>query len=295
MRVANWALIVASWNAAAAAFAADEPPAPVASRGLVSLIDDVMVPAPRAGVVMNLAVKEGDQVDKNALLAQIDDEQSKLEMNAARAEREAAEAKGDSDVDVRFATATHLVAEAEHRKGVEANLKVADALSDTEIDRLKLAADQALLRIEASKHEQKLKGLDSKVFGAKEELAKLDVRRRQVTAPIPSIVAERFVRVGEWIEPGKPIVRLVKLERLRVEMFVRVADRLPSELFGRPVTVQAVLARNRRESFAGRVTFVSPLVQPGGDYRVWAEVDNRLEGDQWLLRPGLEVEVTVAP
>ncbi len=279
----------------AASAAAAEPSAPVVVRGLVSLVDDVMVPAPRAGVVRELAVKEGDQVEKDALLAQIDDEQSKLEMNAARVEREAAEAKGQSDVDVRFAEATHLVAEAEHRKGLEANQKVRDALSDTEIDRLKLAADQALLRIEASQHERKLKGLDSKVFGAKEELAKLDVRRRQVTAPIPSIVAERFVRAGEWIEPGKPIVRLVRLERLRVEMFVRVAERLPSEIVGRPVTVSAVLARDRRESFAGRITFVSPLVQPGGDYRVWAEVDNRRDGDQWLLRPGLEVEVAVSP
>ena len=48
------------------------------------------------------------------------------------------------------------------------------------------------------------------------------------------------------------------------------------------------LADNRREQFKGRIVFTSPIVESGGDYRVFAEVENRqIEGtQQWLLRAG---------
>ena len=293
--VCGFAIAASLVGSSAGSTALAQESSAVTCRGLISLIDDVQVPAHRAGVVTGLPVREGDEIARGALIAQIDDAQSKLEADAARAEREAADSKAKSDVDVRFAVATHLVAVAEHRKGVEANQNVAEALSQSEIDRLKLAADQAELRIEASKHEVGQRGLDAKAFVARAELAELDVLRRKTTAPFAGIVAERLVREGEWIEPGEPVVRLVKLDRLRVETFVKVADLLPGELVGRSMTIRVALARGRTEQFEGRVVFVSPLVQPGGDYCVWAEVDNRKDGNQWLLRPGLPAEVVFAP
>lgn len=263
------------------------------SRGLVTLIDDVHVPAHRAGIVKTLSAKEGQQVKKDAALAQIDVEQAELEAAATRAEKEAAVAKAESDVDVRYATATHSVAQAEHRSGLEANKKLRDAISQVELERMRLTSDQAFLKIEASNQERRIRLLESKAFSVRESLAELNVRQRHALAPIDGEIAEVFVHAGEWIEPGKPIVRIVGLERLRVETFVRVADRLPKELVGRPAQVEVTLARNARENFAGRVTFVSPIVQPGGDYRVWIEVANRRDGEQWLLRPGLEAEVMI--
>ena len=53
------------------------------------------------------------------------------------------------------------------------------------------------------------------------------------------------------------------------------------------------MAGGKSETFVGRVTFISPLVQPGGEYRFWAEVDNRRHGDAWLLRPGVEAEMVI--
>jgi multidrug efflux pump subunit AcrA (membrane-fusion protein) len=276
----------------AAAYCAE--PAVVASRGLISLIDDVQVPAHRAGIVKTLTAKEGHHVKKDAPLAQIDVEQAALEAAVARAEKEAAIAKAESDVDTRYATATHSVSVAEHKGALEANKKVSEAVSQVEVDRLRLTMDQAFLKIEASNHEQRVKRTESRAYAARESLAELNVRQRTALAPIDGEIAEVFVHAGEWIEPGKPLCRIVGLEHLRVETFVRVADRLPKELFGRSASVRVVLARGVAETFDGKVTFVSPIVQPGGDYRVWIELTNRRDGEQWLLRPGLEAEVTIA-
>ena len=54
-------------------------------------------------------------------------------------------------------------------------------------------------------------------------------------------------------------------------------------------------AGDREESFKGRIVFVSPLVEPGGDYRVWAEVENRQPqgSNQWLLRAGQQATMTI--
>jgi multidrug resistance efflux pump len=286
-----WSALVALCCCTGAA-RAEEPPG-VASRGLVSLIDDVHVPAYRPGIVTSIAVRAGDHVAKGAILAQIDVEQAELEAAAARAEWEAAVAKADSDVDARNAKATYSVAKAEHQSGVEANTKVAGAVSQTDLERRRLAADQAFLKLEASEHEQRVRSMESKAYGAREGLARLNVRQRLAKSPIEGEVAELLVQAGEWIESGKPLLRVVGLSRLRVETFVRVADRLPKELLAQKAHIRVAFASGVYESFSGQVTLVSPIVQPGGDYRVWIEVENRRDGDQWLLRPGLEAEVTI--
>jgi hypothetical protein len=55
------------------------------------------------------------------------------------------------------------------------------------------------------------------------------------------------------------------------------------------------LADDRKETFAGRIVFMSPLVESGGDYRVFAEVENRQApgSGQWLLRAGQTARMTI--
>ena len=69
----------------------------------------------------------------------------------------------------------------------------------------------------------------------------------------------------------------------------------PEQIRDRPVTVEVLLAGNRREKFAGRIVFTSPIVESGGDYRVFAEVENRqAPGSQtWLLRAGQTATMTI--
>jgi multidrug efflux pump subunit AcrA (membrane-fusion protein) len=61
------------------------------------------------------------------------------------------------------------------------------------------------------------------------------------------------------------------------------------------VTVEVTLADDRKEKVEGRISFVSPLVESGGDYRVFAEVPNRKTpgSDEWLLRAGQTATMTI--
>jgi hypothetical protein len=77
-----------------------------------------------------------------------------------------------------------------------------------------------------------------------------------------------------------------------VECFVKASEFDPVDLAGRPVTVRARLARDREAAVTGRVTFVSQTVLRG-NYLVRAEIQNQREGEYWLIRPGLDAEMTI--
>lgn len=260
---------------------------------LVTAADDVQVPALRPGQLKMLHVQEGAHVTKEYVVAQLDDAESQLQLRSAAAERDAAAARAKSELDVRYAVATHSVAVAEHEIALSANRKQPSAVSAVELERLRLSAEQGGLKVELGKFEQDVRRTETGVTQAKAELAQNDIRQRQIRAPLEGEVAEIYVQNGEWIEAGRPVLRIVRLDQLRVEGFVHVRDSLPGEIVGRPVKVVVELARGERREFTGRITFVSPLIQAGGDYRVWAQVDNRREQEQWLLRPGLEAEMTL--
>jgi len=82
------------------------------------------------------------------------------------------------------------------------------------------------------------------------------------------------------------------MNRLHVTGHVSAAQFGPQEISGRAVSILVRLERGRTERFTGKITFVHPEVN-GGDYLVRAEIQNRREGDQWILRPGLNVDMTV--
>jgi multidrug efflux pump subunit AcrA (membrane-fusion protein) len=260
---------------------------------LITPINDVQVPAPRSGLLTEIQVREGARIAKNDALAQLDDTDARIKLRSAQAERDAAAARAQSELDVRYAQATYAVAEAEHRISVQVNERQPNSVSLVEVERQRLTAEQAALKIELGKHERAVRIIESGASKAKAESAENDVRLHRILAPLDGEVTEIYGQAGEWVEAGKPVMRVVRLDRLRVEGFVKVRDWLPGELAGRQVQVRVTLARGDVREFTGKITYVSSIVQAGGDYSVWAEVDNRREQDQWLLRPGLEAEMSL--
>lgn len=260
---------------------------------LVSLIDDVNLSTEEPGLLVAIKAREGAQVKAGDLLAQMNDSQARHAMNVAEAEYRAAKVKADNDVNTRYARAAHAVAEKEHETARLANDKVPGTKSYVELQKLGLQVKQAELQIEQSQHEANISGAEAEARKAKMDSASNDMKRRQIVAPINGEVVEVSYSVGEWLQAGDKLMRVVRLDRLRVEGFVSAKEVLPGEIDKRQVTIEVELARGRIERFDGEVVYVNPLVQPGGDYRVRAEVTNRQENGQWLLRPGTEALLTI--
>lgn len=260
---------------------------------LVSLIEDVEVPAEKAGVLKTLQVREGDYLERDAAVAVIDDRQAKRILESARADYEAAQIKAENQLAIEYAEATHRTAAAELKIAESANKALAKTVGAVEVEKLRLSSEQARLEIGVKRMEREIFDGEAQSLAAKLKLAEGDLERHLIAAPIAGEVVEVLCDRGEWIEPGETVIRLVRLDRLRVEGFVRFADYAPAAVLGRSVRV-TIATSDGRATFDGAVTFVSPLVQPGGEYRVWAEVDNRRVQKQWLLRPGLITEMSIS-
>ena len=268
---------------------------PVLVHCLVSLLKEAKVPAREAGVLVELRVREGDAVKAGDVIARIDDSQPNHEKRKAKAEHDQAIAKAESDVDVRFAVASELVAAAEYEKARLASDKLAGSVTLVELDRLELNERKAELQIEQAELERKMTRLGAEAKEVEVDAADSAIERRRVTTPLDGTVVQVFPHEGEWMQPGEPLARVVRTDRLRVEGYVDSTRWDPETVRDRPVTVTVTFADSRVESFEGRIVFTSPLVDSGGDYRVWAEVENRRVGDsnQWLLRAGQSATMTI--
>ncbi len=152
---------------------------------------------------------------------------------------------------------------------------------------------QGVLAIEQAKKQHFVDGFTTDAKQAEVELADESVRRRQINAPIDGVVQRIYAHLGEWVKPGDSVVRLMRMDRLRVEGYLDKDQYSPGEVAGRPVNVQVVLANGRKEQFKGKVVFVDPEIQGEHDYKVRAEVDNRKDNGQWLLRPGMPANMTI--
>ncbi|MFM7205618.1 MAG: efflux RND transporter periplasmic adaptor subunit [Planctomycetaceae bacterium] len=279
----------------AAAVAADPAPVPVLERCLVSLIDEAKLSAGEAGLLVEMAVKPGDRVTAGQVIARINDDQPQMAKLRATAEYDQAVAKAKSDVDVRYSQKAEAVAQTAFEKAEQSHRSVPGSVTDVERNRLRLEWEKAGLQIEQAQLERELSALAAKVKEAEVETADIEIRRRQVKSPLDGEVVDVQGNQGEWMQVAAPLVHIVRTDKLRVEGYVDAATWDPEQVRGRPVTVVVPLASGRSETFEGRIAFVSPLVESGGDYRVFAEVANRRSSGsgEWLLRAGQTATMTI--
>ena len=274
---------------------------PVLKSCYVTLIDDVQVAAQEAGVLVPLRddhgriiiTDDGQPVQRGTRIAQVNDQQPKLERQAAEAELKAAKARSEDDIEVRYAEAAYRVSQSEFASAEEANRRVKGTVPQSEVRRLQLTQHRAFLQIDRSRMEQKVAKLNADVAQAAVDAANAAIERRSIASPIDGVILAVLKKPGEWVQIGEPVARVARMDHLRVEGFLSAADYNPSDISGKPVTVHLQLARGRKVSLPGTVTYVNPLVQAGNRYRVRATVQNALDAGEWVLRPGMPVEMTI--
>ena len=260
---------------------------------LVTLIHEAQVPAKEPGVLTDVFVKEGQVVQAGEPLAKIDDIEVQAAQRVAEFKLKQSDKEAKSDVTVRFSKASSDVARANYEAAQEACRRQPNTFSATEMREKWLVCVRSELEIEKSKLDLELLGIKAQVSQAELDVAKENVERRTLRAPLDGHVEKVRRHVGEWVQPGDPVIHVVRLNELRVEALLKSVEVFPGAVMGRPVTVTVELENRRTESFTGKVVHVSKENQAGGVYGVWAEVQNRQQNGEWLLRPGTEAEMTI--
>ena len=261
---------------------------------LVTVINDVQVPAHEAGPLKTVEVLEGTLVRAESLLALIDDSRAQKQKQVAEYELRVAHKQAEDDIDVRYQVMRSKVAQKEWQLAEEANIKISKTIPETQIEKLKLSYDSSLLAIDRAKRDLEVAGLNRDLAAVKLQASEEEIDRRRVKAPFDGVVARIYRKAGEWVAPGDPILRLVQMNTLRVEGFVKATDRAPHEVFGKPVTIKVELARGLTKQFEANIGYVSPDIEATGEFRVWAKITNFRDRDNnYLVRPGSMATMTI--
>jgi len=281
---------------------------------LISLVGkngEADVPAEEAGVLREICVEEGEQVtvgkpqdpttqpptpaEPPTLLAQIDDIRAQLQLKVAAANLNTAITKANNMTAINYAKRSSEVAAAEWNQAKDANEGYPGTITEAEMKRLLLTWHKTLAEIDQAEMNKKIAEDEAKVSVAEQAAAEEGVKRRKITSPLDGVVVKVYGHEGEWVQPGDAVVHVIRLDRLRIEGFLKMSQWAPAEVDKKPVTVSVELERDRRETFQGRVIFANPMFESGGEYQVWAEIDNRRDPTtgKWMLGPGLMASMMI--
>ncbi len=262
-----------------------------AEGALTSPVSDVSVPSRMSGPLAEIYVVETQEVALGDLLAKLDTTMSMLQVESSRVQLDAAMAKASDDVAVRYAEKSFSVAHKEME--INADLARKGAGTRQEAERSKLAAEQADLQIERSRHDLDVAKKEAMVEEYNVRAAETNLARHDIKSPLNGNVVKIFKQPGEWVNEGEVVFRVIQMDRMRVEGLIELNMYSPNDIFGKPVTVVMNTA-GRQEVFEGKVVMVNLETTNGKSYTVRAEVENRRVGrDLWLLLSGVSVTLHI--
>ncbi len=273
----------------------DETPATtdeIVVRGAqVSLIEEVSIPARRTGVIQEVAVKAGMNVEPGKALAKLDDTEAQLAEVEASTELAKARELAASDVEITAAKKARDVAQAELQRALEAVERYSKAISRTELDRLRLLLDRAELAIQQAQLAKRTAEFDAKLKQTRHDQAQLDVDLHVIRSSVGGIVVKLNHQPGEWVEKGTTIMELLRLDRLQCEGRV-LRGHSSAALKGRPAKIDVQLSKDKTVTLDGVVTFVDPRVNPvKEDVVVWVEFEN----PKLQISPGMRATIRILP
>lgn len=211
-----------------------------------------------AGRVLKLNVERGDEVKQGTVLAEVDVKAAALSLKEAQVQVETSKTQKE-------------ISEADCARFEQ--LKAKGAVTDLEYDQMTAKCKTAPLNLEAARARQSL-------------LAK-NVGDGQIRSPFSGVVTERYVEVGEYVQPASRVVSLAQVDELRLEFSVPEAN-WPDVKQDAEVAFR--VAAHGDKVFYGKVVHISGAVRETRDVLAEASVPNTDK----LLLPGMFTDIQVA-
>jgi RND family efflux transporter MFP subunit len=249
----------------------------------LQLIDDVEVASLDTGVVTKLHVQTGDYVAEGTVLLELDRDLHEGEAAVKKMACLVADAEAGNDVNLRFSEKTLMLNGKILEKSLNAIVAYPKSISETEIDKLRLERDQSELSIEQAQLEQEVAMLTAQLRREEKTLADIQLARRTLRSPLAGIVVSVDVQAGEAVVSGKPALRIVSLNKLR--LIASVDRKFAFKIMKGDAAVMHIQVGEEEAVIPAKIVFVSPEIRfTEQTFDVWAEVENHAG----LLLPGMK-------
>lgn len=160
------------------------------------------------------------------------------------------------------------------------------AYQELEAEGVGIVRETTRLTIDAARDRLRLLGLEPRQIESLEQRGRV-ADHVTIHAPVSGVVIERLAAVGDYVETGEPIYRLVDLSRLWAQLEVYESD-LPQLAVGQQARFSAQSLPGAE--FEGTVSFIDPTLDSGTRT---ARVRVDIENPDGRLKPGMFVRGTV--
>lgn len=257
------------------------------------LIEDVEVPAEETGKLVDISVKRGDSVSAKAVVAQIDSLRTQRMLEEARLKFRQANERAEDETSVKAANQKLMLATEEH--AYNKRLFERRSVSKKDYDHAKYTMDIAQLEHFAAQNERDLAKLEAETLNVAVKAAEDSIARHQLRSTLDGIVFEVLKDKGEWVQAGETVLRIARMDKLRIQGSVDSNVFNPPQIDGRRVTATVQLAGGQTEEFSGKVTYVASE-NYGRTFQIDVEIENRKypgNDEHWILLAGKEVKIRI--
>lgn len=218
---------------------------------------EVLVSARLAGTIIALPVHEGETIQMNQMIAQIDTEKiflqkkqllagwNELKLNLQNAQRAVDLAKDNlANVEKKYLRIKSLLNDNSVTQQQYDDMETAYKAAQTQYDNA--ATSLKALR---AKEEQ---------ISVQIELLESQLRDAKITAPIQGTVIEKYVEQGEIARPGGPVVSLADLQNMWIKIYFKETELGKIKLNG---DAELKISSYPDRIFPGRISWISPKAE----------------------------------
>lgn len=259
--------------------------------------DEVRVASQVGGRLLENTVREGQAVTAGQLVARIDSTDLQLQEGEAASQHKASR-YSTTQLDAQIRLAEH------HAEVAKADLLRYEALrrqgwvTVPQVDARRNTYESAVDQASALRQQRAQTLAQTDVASRSHALAREQLGRTVVRAPLTAAVLERLAEPGEVVAAGQPIVVLADLRKVRLKVFISESE-LGKIRLGAPARLKVDSFPDRL--FAARVAQVDPEAQftprdvHMADERARTVYGVTLEADnpQGVLKPGMPADAWI--
>jgi HlyD family secretion protein len=235
--------------------------------------DEVIVSAEQTGKLLTFNINEGDTLQKNAVVGQIDVTTDKLKAAQIEASINALHQKTNNpEEQVYFIKKQMIVQQAQltqltREKNRIENLLKADAATQKQLDDINASIDQLQKQIAVSNQQMQLNvsninTQNRSILSEQNPLQKSvdqiknQISKGEIINPVTGTVLTKYTYQGEMTAVGKALYKIANLDTITLRAYVSGVQ-LPQIKLGQVVKVLIDNGKNDFKDFSGKITWIS--------------------------------------
>jgi multidrug efflux pump subunit AcrA (membrane-fusion protein) len=264
--------------------------------GTLAAREEVVVSSEVEGRVSKLVHDLGDRVPAGTPLVELDGEKARYRADTQRAALAQARAKygaeGDGDLPgldavPEVVSSAAQLADATQQLDRAKSLAARKLLAQSDLDAAQTRYDTAKAAHEQALASARQLRADIAAQSSSLNLAERELRDTVIRAPFDGYVAERLVSLGQFVQPQTPVMRIVRLQPLKLT--AEIPEKFgPWIETGRPISVHVDAFPD--ETFDGKVVRIGPSVNLKS--RAFA-IEGEVPNPDGRLKPGTFARVQI--